>query len=223
MAADAAAAAPADDSILCSAMRRNTMAQTAEDTGLPGKPRTGTAPRRAEQQRLARPHGDLPEIQRHALTAERLLHKVVVADRSTAGGHQQVQPGGLAHARGQRRAIVGADAEIDRRRRPSLRASRPDSHGVRAGDLAAFGRLARPAQLVAGGEQADAGPAPHRQPEVAHARRRGPAPARRAGCRRRALPSRGESRGRPRGRTCRAPRATVNRTVVAPRSRHSPG
>src|SRR3546814_3810624 len=46
--------------------------------------------RSAEHQRLARAHGDLPEIERHALAAQRLLHQVVLADRGAAGGEQQV-------------------------------------------------------------------------------------------------------------------------------------
>ena len=41
-------------------------------------------------QRLARPHGDAPEAEFHPGGDERLLHEVVVADRSPAERHQHV-------------------------------------------------------------------------------------------------------------------------------------
>ena len=45
--------------------------QTKAETGLPGRPSTGVAPSRPKHQRLARPHGDLPEIQLEPARAER--------------------------------------------------------------------------------------------------------------------------------------------------------
>ena len=75
----------------CRAARRNTMAQTAGRDRIAGKAQDRDRAQPAEQQRLARPHRDLPEIERQALAAEHALDKIVVADRSAARGHQQLQ------------------------------------------------------------------------------------------------------------------------------------
>ena len=144
------------------------MAQTAVETGLPGKPRTGTSPRRPNSSGLPGRIAIFQKSSSQALAAERLLDEVVVADRGAAGGDQQIEA---------RRPRARAPPAPRRRRRrcrdrpasaPQAGASPPSVDGVGADDLAALRRLAGPAQLVAGGEEADARPPPHGQPEMAH-------------------------------------------------------
>ncbi len=143
------------------------MAQTAEETGLPGRPRTGTGAQAAEQERLAGPHRDLPEGELEATHAQRVLDQVVVADGGAAGGDEGIQTLDGLDPGSQRRRLVGGDAEVDR-----LAAPEPDhggeGGGVRADDLARPRRLARPAQLVARRQDAHARSAPHGQPRLGH-------------------------------------------------------
>ena len=82
----------------------------------------------AEHQRLARPHGDLPEVDRHALFAERCLHQIVIADRGAAGRDQQIGAGRTGGKTLQGRAIIGAQCR-DRWARRRRRAGRPPAPG----------------------------------------------------------------------------------------------
>ena len=117
----------------------------------------------AEQQRLSRPHGDLPEVQLQAARLQALDDQVVVADRGAAGGHQHVHAVHRIGHRGDRLARVGGDRQHDR-----LAAGGAHQGGerVRVGTDDAAGRdgLARHGDLVAGGEDGDARTAMHGQP-----------------------------------------------------------
>ena len=67
-------------------------------------------------QRLSGAHGDAPEAELHARCDKRLLHQVVVADRSAAQRHQHI---GIGAARAPERLLeraesIGGDAEVDR-------------------------------------------------------------------------------------------------------------
>ena len=52
-----------------------------------------------EDHRLARPHGDFPEVEPHAKRAADPLHQVVIPDRGSANRHQQVEVHGQCPAR----------------------------------------------------------------------------------------------------------------------------
>ena len=115
-------------------------------------------------QRLARPHGDAPEVERHAGVGERLADQVVIADRSAADRRQHVGVGAPSFGEtvGERGGIVRRDAEVERlaaRRRDDA----GDGEGVGGDDLRRPARLARRDEFVAARQDGDARPAPHRQ------------------------------------------------------------
>ena len=115
-------------------------------------------------QRLARPHGDAPEVERHAGVGERLADEVVIADRGAADRRQHVGVGAprFGEAVGERGGIVGRGAEIERlaaRRRDDA----GDGEGVGGDDLRRPARLARRDELVAARQDGDPRPAPRRQ------------------------------------------------------------
>ena len=134
-----------------------------------GQPEQARAADRAEHQRLAGPHGDLPEVQREALVLERIADQVVLAHRGAAGGDKQVRAARAGGEAGERFRVVAGDAEVDRL------ATAPFDHraqrvGVGANDLALAQRLARHHDLVAGGQQGDARLAADRKPGLVHRR-----------------------------------------------------
>ncbi len=110
----------------------------------------------AMHQRLAGAHGDAPEAELHSGGDERLLHEVVVADRSAAKRHQHVGAGGL---RPPDRLIesadrVGGDTQVDR----DASAGFDDpGHGkvVRCDDLRWAERSARGDKFVSGRQYCD--------------------------------------------------------------------
>ena len=121
-----------------------------DDTGLPGSPRIVIAPRRAVDQRFARPHRDTPEAEFHPLTGERRLDKVVIADGGATKRDENVRSrltrpenSGL-----QRRQIVGDDAQIERDATGLLDES-GNRVAVRGDDLIRANGIARLHQLVA--------------------------------------------------------------------------
>ena len=121
-------------------------------------------------QRLARPQGDAPEAELHALTRERRLHEVVLADRGAAERDEKI---GAAVAGGRDAALEVGEACRGRcrdraPRRRHARGERGEGIEVGGDDLVRPCRLAGPDELVAGGEDRDARPAAHRQARVAH-------------------------------------------------------
>ena len=102
------------------------------DQGRDRVARQARAPGRAdtaEHQRLARPHGDLPEVELEPLLAQHALHQIVVADRGAAGGDEQVGAGGAvghpARARRGRPARCRDRSARRRRRARRRRGPRP--------------------------------------------------------------------------------------------------
>ena len=126
-----------------SAGLRKTSAQTSEETGLPGEAEQAGAADGAEHQRLAGPHGDLPEIEGESFILERGADQVVLAHRGAAGGDQQVR---AIRAGGKARegvGVVAGDAEVDRLATAPLH-HRPERVRVGTHDLIGAQRLARP-------------------------------------------------------------------------------
>ncbi len=121
----------------------------------------------AENQRFSRAHGDLVEIQLEPAPAEHLAHQIMVADRRPAHGHQKI---GAARPRQRfRQAFRGVAGNAQAH---GLAAHRGDvgrkSQAVGGNDLAGADGLARHHDLVAGGDEGDAGPAAHHQPGNVH-------------------------------------------------------
>ncbi len=198
---------------------RNRRPQTSAETGLPGRPRTrtGAAPigEPAEHQRLARPHGDPPEIEAHPGGFQRRPGEVVLADRGAAerdddvGGQVLRRAGSPPRSRAASswtmpRSIAVAAEGSRRGRRRRARSRRRSGRGpVRPGRH----------QLVAGGDHRDH--AAGGGPEGRHGPwRRRATTARKSSC----VPARaGRRRRRNRARRggCAGPAATPSRTRIA--------
>ena len=140
------------------------MAQTAEDTGLPGRPSTGV-PRRARRTSAACPaawrssRNRAPGPRRRAPSAR---------GRARRPRRRRWSPAGRRRAAARSRAI---ELVRSSRRSPRSTGSPPqardqggEGRAVGADDLRRPDRLAGQADLVAGRQDADARPAAHRQP-----------------------------------------------------------
>ena len=121
-----------------------------------------------EGQGLGRPDRHLPPLH-GAQPVEHHLDVVEVAHAHAAARHQRVARGQapLEHGR-DGRFVVGDDAEVDRVAARLLR-HRDERRPVGVADLARPQGTAVVDQLVAGGQDADAGPAEHRHTPVAQA------------------------------------------------------
>ena len=104
--------------------RPNSSKVTSADTGLPGSPSHGAPNSVPNAERRARPHAHAPERERAAERGDDGARVVEVAHRHAARRQDQVAPVGGAQMRGERRWIVGRDAERRPARHPR-RAPRP--------------------------------------------------------------------------------------------------
>ena len=145
--------------------------QTIAETGLPGRPTSGAPAEPARHQRLARPHGDLVEIERQPWAEGGLLHQVEVADRGAAEGRRSGRRRGEREARrrGSRRCRGRWAGAAPRRPRPRAAPSspKPFEETIWSGP----GVVAGHDQLVAGRDQRHHRPARHRRPGRRSSRR----------------------------------------------------
>ena len=132
--------------------RRRWIAGQAQDAQGPEVP---------VHQRLAGPHGDAPEAERHPGRDEGLLHEIVVADRRAAERHENVDR--LARGgkpRLQRADLIGRDAEIDGEAAACV--DHPGDRVIVGGDdLRRPERAAGRDQFVAGRQDGDPGVPAH--------------------------------------------------------------
>ncbi len=120
--------------------------------------------------RLARPHRDPPERHGDAFGLQRLLDKIVVADRSAAGGDEDIGAAvaGAADAQRGRLDGVGGNAEIDGLG-AFVTGQRAQRVAVGIDDLSGAGSRARHDKFVASGEDCDLRPAAHGKIGIVHA------------------------------------------------------
>ena len=196
------------------------MPHTIDETGLPGSPRSEHRAEAAVHQRLARPQGDAPEAELHALPRERRLHEVVLADRGAAERDEKI---GAAVAGGRDAALeigegVAGDAEVERLAAGARRRARRGHRGWRrrSGPALPSRPGGRARRRWRGSRRAACGaPAGARGPWRRRATRR--RASRRCPAARSVSPAR---KSRPLGRTKR-PGAAASRTVTASPSRRA--
>ena len=148
-----------------SAGSRNRMAHTSAETGLPGRPSTGTGPSRPNNSGFPGRMAICQKSSSRPRVFSAFDDEVVVAHRCAAGGDQHVDAVHRVGHRGNRLARVLRDRQHDR-----LAAGGAHQGGermrVRTDDAAGRDRLARHGDLVAGGEDRDARPAVHSEPRM---------------------------------------------------------
>src|SRR5690606_37864824 len=118
-------------------------------------------PHSPEHQRLARTHGDFPEVKRHALSGQYVMNEVVVAYRGASKRHNDVGAGihRLVDKRGDSISPVSGNSQVERTGVYRMRCRR-NAKGVRSYDLVRPGRAARQNKFVAGCNDGNQGP-PH--------------------------------------------------------------
>ena len=139
----------------------------SDDTGLPGRPTTRSAPRRPLISGFARAHRDLPERQLHALLRKHGRDEIVIADRRAADRHQDIRRFRPLDVLDQARLRIAGDAELDHLGADAVH-QRADPEMVRRYDLADAGCFAGSDEFVAGRQNCDLRPSPDGDVAVPH-------------------------------------------------------
>src|SRR5579871_4609902 len=116
--------------------------------GIAGQTKQWFAVQLPENQRFARSHRDLPEIERKAFRRKCALDEIVIADRGAAHRHYNIGVGDLCWNALERFDRVRNYAKIERHTAPGLN-ERGKSKASRSNDPARAMRLARPREFIA--------------------------------------------------------------------------